>query len=145
MKFGRLADVENACIIEHRWKTKTVSTTNSELRLFHWSISTIPPGERLTAAPRLVSKIHRPPVIHLHHLESRPPIPTVMDSINNNMAFGPSSSDPKTAFMNQVKQEAAVNNARQLIAVCAPPLTFRFLATPLPIHSSNLAFSNLPA
>ncbi len=51
-----------------------------------------------------------------------------MDTIHNNMAFGPSSSsDPKAAIMNQIKQEAAVNNARQLIAVHPPrvslPLT----------------------
>jgi len=37
-----------------------------------------------------------------------------MDTLNTQMGFG-SSSDPKTVLMNQVRQEAAVNNARQLI------------------------------
>ncbi|ESZ90323.1 hypothetical protein SBOR_9293 [Sclerotinia borealis F-4128] len=34
-----------------------------------------------------------------------------MDSLTNAFA----SSDPKTAIMNQIRQEAAMNNARQLI------------------------------
>ncbi|MCJ1257995.1 protein translocase subunit [Lignoscripta atroalba] len=37
-----------------------------------------------------------------------------MDTINNSLGF-PSSSDPKSAVMNQIRQEAAVTNARQLI------------------------------
>ncbi|KAI9880208.1 MAG: protein translocase subunit [Pleopsidium flavum] len=37
-----------------------------------------------------------------------------MDTINNSTGFG-SSNDPKTSIMNQVRQEAAVANARQLI------------------------------
>ena len=41
-------------------------------------------------------------------------LPT-MDAINNS-AFA-STSDPKTAIMNSVRQEAAVANARQLIDV----------------------------
>ncbi|KFY75419.1 hypothetical protein V499_04604 [Pseudogymnoascus sp. VKM F-103] len=37
-------------------------------------------------------------------------------SIDNvGSSFGISGSDPKTALMNQVRQEAALNNARQLI------------------------------
>ena len=39
-----------------------------------------------------------------------------MDTINNSLGFG-SSSDPKTTIMNQIRQEAAVTNARQLIEV----------------------------
>ncbi|KAK4945087.1 protein translocase subunit [Elasticomyces elasticus] len=31
------------------------------------------------------------------------------------MSFAPSSSDPKTEIMNQIRQEAAVANARQLV------------------------------
>ncbi|KAH6668850.1 Tim10/DDP family zinc finger-domain-containing protein [Halenospora varia] len=37
-----------------------------------------------------------------------------MDGMGNSMGFG-SSSDPKAAVMNQVRQEAAMTNARQLI------------------------------
>ncbi|MCJ1479851.1 protein translocase subunit [Schaereria dolodes] len=37
-----------------------------------------------------------------------------MDSISNSLGFS-STSDPKTAVMNQIRQEAAVTNARQLI------------------------------
>ncbi|MCJ1364899.1 protein translocase subunit [Acarospora aff. strigata] len=37
-----------------------------------------------------------------------------MDSISNSLGFG-SSTDPKSTIMNQVRQEAAVTNARQLI------------------------------
>jgi len=37
-----------------------------------------------------------------------------MDTLNNSL---PSSSDPKTAIVNQIRQEAAINNARQLIDV----------------------------
>jgi import inner membrane translocase subunit TIM13 len=38
-----------------------------------------------------------------------------MDNISNGLGFGASSSDPKAAVMNQVRQEAAMTNARQLI------------------------------
>jgi len=38
-----------------------------------------------------------------------------MDNISNGLGFG---QDPKAAVMNQVKQEAAMTNARQLIEVC---------------------------
>ncbi|KAI9675413.1 MAG: protein translocase subunit [Caeruleum heppii] len=37
-----------------------------------------------------------------------------MDSINP-FGAGSDSGDPKTAIMNQIKQEAAITNARQLI------------------------------
>jgi import inner membrane translocase subunit TIM13 len=40
-----------------------------------------------------------------------------MDNISNSLGFGSSSSDPKAAVMNQVRQEAALQNARQLIEV----------------------------
>ena len=43
-----------------------------------------------------------------------------MDSSTISIDAG--SSDPKTAIINQVKQEAAMTNARQLISVCDPPL-----------------------
>lgn len=39
-----------------------------------------------------------------------------MDNISNNLGFG-ATSDPKAAVMNQVRQEAAMTNARQLIEV----------------------------
>jgi len=38
-----------------------------------------------------------------------------MDSFGNSLGLGSSMSDPKTAVMNQVRQEAAVQNAKQLI------------------------------
>ncbi|KAL3417322.1 Tim10/DDP family zinc finger [Phlyctema vagabunda] len=37
-----------------------------------------------------------------------------MDSVSNGLGFG-GSADPKAAVMNQVRQEAAMTNARQLI------------------------------
>ncbi len=37
-----------------------------------------------------------------------------MDNISNGLGFG---QDPKAAVMNQVRQEAAMTNARQLIEV----------------------------
>jgi hypothetical protein len=40
-----------------------------------------------------------------------------MDNVSNSLGFGTSSSDPKAAVMNQVRQEAALQNARQLIEV----------------------------
>jgi len=40
-----------------------------------------------------------------------------MENISNGLGFG-GSSDPKAAVMNQVRQEAAMTNARQLIEVC---------------------------
>jgi import inner membrane translocase subunit TIM13 len=40
-----------------------------------------------------------------------------MDNISHGLGFGASSSDPKAAVMNQVRQEAAMTNARQLIEV----------------------------
>jgi len=39
-----------------------------------------------------------------------------MDNISNGLGFG--ASDPKKAVMDQVRQEAAMTNARQLIEVC---------------------------
>lgn len=47
------------------------------------------------------------------------PIYTDMDSMSNSLGFGGNASDPKIAVMNQVRQEAAVTNARQLIEVSA--------------------------
>jgi hypothetical protein len=38
-----------------------------------------------------------------------------MDNISNGLGFG--ATDPKAAVMNQVRQEAAMTNARQLIEV----------------------------
>ena len=43
-----------------------------------------------------------------------------MDNISNGLGFGASSSDPKAAVMNQVRQEAAMTNARQLIEARSP-------------------------
>jgi import inner membrane translocase subunit TIM13 len=40
-----------------------------------------------------------------------------MNNVSNGLGFGASSSDPKAAVMNQVRQEAALTNARQLIEV----------------------------
>jgi hypothetical protein len=39
-----------------------------------------------------------------------------IDNIGSSLGMG-SGSDPKVQLMNQVKQEAALNNARQLIEV----------------------------
>lgn len=47
-----------------------------------------------------------------------------MDSISNSLGFSSHSADPKSTIMNQVRQEAAVTNARQLIEV-------RWTAVPL--------------
>ena len=47
-----------------------------------------------------------------------------MDNISSSLGFGGSSSDPKTAVMNQVRQEAALQNARQLIEVGYSMLIF---------------------
>jgi len=38
-----------------------------------------------------------------------------MDNVSSSLGFGGSSSDPKAAVMNQVRQEAALQNAKQLI------------------------------
>jgi hypothetical protein len=46
-----------------------------------------------------------------------------LDNTGSSMG-GLSGGDPKTLLMNQVRQEAALNNARQLIEVC-------FFALPL--------------
>jgi hypothetical protein len=40
-----------------------------------------------------------------------------LDNTGSSMG-GLSGGDPKTLLMNQVRQEAALNNARQLIEVC---------------------------
>lgn len=40
-----------------------------------------------------------------------------MDGMSSSLGFGASSSDPKAALMNQVRQEAALQNAKQLIEV----------------------------
>jgi hypothetical protein len=50
-----------------------------------------------------------------------------MDNISNGLGFGSSSSDPKAAVMNQVRQEAAMTNARQLIEVYPPIASIFFL------------------
>jgi import inner membrane translocase subunit TIM13 len=42
-----------------------------------------------------------------------------MDNVSSSLGFS-ASSDPKTAVMNQVRQEAAMTNARQLIEACLP-------------------------
>lgn len=42
-----------------------------------------------------------------------------IDNVGSTLGMG--SSDPKTMLMNQVKQEAALNNARQLIEVLHSP------------------------
>jgi len=44
----------------------------------------------------------------------------------------PVSSDPKTQIMNQIRQEAAINNARQLIEVCPRPFPFLVAISPIP-------------
>lgn len=49
-----------------------------------------------------------------------------MDNISNGLGFG--ASDPKAAVMNQVRQEAAMTNARQLIEVGTPPKHISFLS-----------------
>lgn len=51
-----------------------------------------------------------------------------IDNVGSNM--GISGGDPKTQLMNQVRQEAALNNARQLIEVC------RIHSPSLPLPSS---------
>ncbi|RDW65455.1 mitochondrial import inner membrane translocase subunit tim-13 [Coleophoma crateriformis] len=38
-----------------------------------------------------------------------------MENVSNSLGFGAASADPKAAVMNQVRQEAAMTNARQLI------------------------------
>jgi hypothetical protein len=40
-----------------------------------------------------------------------------IDNVGSSLGMG-SGSDPKAMLMNQVRQEAALNNARQLIEVC---------------------------
>jgi hypothetical protein len=45
-----------------------------------------------------------------------------MDNISSGLGFG-GSSDQKAAVMNQVRQEAAMTNARQLIEVQIPPIS----------------------
>ena len=57
---------------------------------------------------------------HLFLPSHRRPQLVIMDSSPTSVDV--SSSDPKTAIMNQVKQEAAMNNARQLISVHHPLL-----------------------
>jgi import inner membrane translocase subunit TIM13 len=47
-----------------------------------------------------------------------------MDNISNGLGFG-AASDPKAAVMNQVRQEAAMTNARQLIEVWILPEMLR--------------------
>lgn len=42
-----------------------------------------------------------------------------IDNVGSSLGMG-STSDPKNVLMNQVRQEAALNNARQLIEVCTP-------------------------
>ena len=44
-----------------------------------------------------------------------------MDSMNDSLS---ASSDPKTAIIRQIQQEAAINNARQLIDVSQGQLCF---------------------
>ena len=68
---------------------------------------------------------------------------SVMDTSISN-PFSTSSSDPKTAVMNQIRQEAAVTNARQLIEVrffLHPP---RSPLLPLPLQTPpNLSLHGL--
>lgn len=46
-----------------------------------------------------------------------------MDSLSTSNLSAFASSDPKTAVMNQIRQEAAVQNARQLVEVPTFSLT----------------------
>ena len=46
-----------------------------------------------------------------------------MENISNSLGFGASQSDQKTALMNQIRQEAAIQNARQLVEVRVPDCT----------------------
>ena len=48
-----------------------------------------------------------------------------MDALNNSLS---ASSDPKAALMRQVQEEAAINNARQLISVTLSLLPFSYLS-----------------
>ena len=61
--------------------------------------------------------------------------------ISNPFSTSSSSSDPKTAVMNQIRQEAAVNNARQLIEVNLPlpPSLHPPSPTPTPNSSPKLS------
>jgi len=47
-----------------------------------------------------------------------------IDNVGSSLGMG-SGSDPKAMLMNQVRQEAALNNARQLIEVCFPALVYQ--------------------
>ena len=61
------------------------------------------------------------------------PITSIMDSLNTSLG---ASSDPKAALMRQVQQEAAINNARQLISVILSlPRVFFFSPCQLKIRS----------
>jgi hypothetical protein len=40
-----------------------------------------------------------------------------MDNVSSSLGFGASASNPKALVMDQVRQEAAMNNAKQLIEV----------------------------
>jgi hypothetical protein len=62
-----------------------------------------------------------------------------MDNISNGLGFGASSSDPKAAVMNQVRQEAAMTNARQLIEVHSPSSSFLFSSLTISRKSTNTA------
>lgn len=55
-----------------------------------------------------------------------------MDALNN-------SSDPKTQLMNQVRQEAAMINARQLIEVGSLPEPEQTI-TPIPPQYQTIAY-----
>jgi hypothetical protein len=55
-----------------------------------------------------------------------------MDNVSSSLGFS-ASSDPKTAVMNQVRQEAAMTNARQLIEACFSLFLSRTLSLSLPI------------
>lgn len=58
-----------------------------------------------------------------------------MDSLNNAFA----SSDPKAAVMNQVRQEAAMTNARQLIEVSSYILSLSSSFSPFSLpHAPSL-------
>ena len=62
-----------------------------------------------------------------------------MDNISNGLGFGSSSSDPKAAVMNQVRQEAAMTNARQLIEVHFSLSSFLFFPLTMSRKSMNTA------
>lgn len=57
-----------------------------------------------------------------------------MDSLSTANLSAYASGDPKTAIMQQVRTEAAVGNARQLVEVRYPR---RFLGAPVVVHGTK--------